>query len=253
VRDTLADRILRLLKESPLGLDYDKTAAKLGVSPRQQVNSICRQLESKGLIHRKRSDGKIVNFYGGSEGWSKVDIGHRFTIFKNDAKGFYIIEETSLYGKARPAIGIALVDAESAVRFEEEAMARKLFEVLETTPTRPVKSNSQNEASLQGLIKDNLAQMNLTVDSEYFRLPSGGEIDILAKDTDGHYVVIEIKNRPAKSQDVGQLVEYVNTLQGPQGSSVTGLLIAKEYTDRVRIAASSDKRIRLLKVAVSFE
>lgn len=59
---TNADRILELLKQRP-GLDDDEISRLTGIQPRQQVNQICRRLETHGRLERKPSAaGKICNF-----------------------------------------------------------------------------------------------------------------------------------------------------------------------------------------------
>jgi hypothetical protein len=60
-RKTNADRICDLLAGRP-DLDDDEISAWTGISPRQQVNQICRRLEGEGALLRSRGpSGKIVN------------------------------------------------------------------------------------------------------------------------------------------------------------------------------------------------
>lgn len=59
---TNADRILELLGAHP-GLDDDEIAKLAQISPRQQVNQLCRRLEANGLlVRRKGPSGKVCNF-----------------------------------------------------------------------------------------------------------------------------------------------------------------------------------------------
>lgn len=56
------DRILHELSVSSRPLDDDELASRLGISPRQRVNQICRQLAEAGLLARMTGpDGKFVN------------------------------------------------------------------------------------------------------------------------------------------------------------------------------------------------
>ena len=48
-----ADRILETLKRRPEGLDDDELSQLSGVTPRQQVNMICRKLEASGILLRE--------------------------------------------------------------------------------------------------------------------------------------------------------------------------------------------------------
>lgn len=59
---TVAMRVLEELRRSGLALDDDQLAKRLGVSPRQQINQVCRRMEAAGRLRRYvGSDGKIVN------------------------------------------------------------------------------------------------------------------------------------------------------------------------------------------------
>jgi len=61
-RTTNEERIIARLRDRP-GLDDDELSKATGISPRQQVNQICRRLESRGLVRREPgARGKIVNF-----------------------------------------------------------------------------------------------------------------------------------------------------------------------------------------------
>jgi len=62
VGSTHEQRIIAALRDRS-GLDDDELSLAAGVSPRQQVNQICRWLESCGLLRREIGPrGKIVNF-----------------------------------------------------------------------------------------------------------------------------------------------------------------------------------------------
>ena len=58
---TNAERIVEALRRKP-GLDDDELSRLADVTPRQQVNRICRRLEREGKLRRERGPrGKIVN------------------------------------------------------------------------------------------------------------------------------------------------------------------------------------------------
>ena len=66
VRVTNPSRISALLRRQP-GLDDDQISERLGITPRQQVNQICRRLESRGELERVPGHGgKIVNYLAGT-------------------------------------------------------------------------------------------------------------------------------------------------------------------------------------------
>ena len=58
---TNAERIVAALKDTP-GLDDDELSSMTGILPRQQVNQICRQLATAGIVLRSKRAGKTVNF-----------------------------------------------------------------------------------------------------------------------------------------------------------------------------------------------
>jgi hypothetical protein len=58
---TNADRLIATLERWP-GLDDDQLARQADIRPRQQVNQICRHLESQGVLRRTQGpEGKIIN------------------------------------------------------------------------------------------------------------------------------------------------------------------------------------------------
>lgn len=59
---TNSDRVREFVERFP-GRDDDEISAALKISPRQTVNIICRELERRGVLHRRHGDrGKIANF-----------------------------------------------------------------------------------------------------------------------------------------------------------------------------------------------
>ena len=59
---TVAVRVLDELRRCRVALDDDELAHRLGVSPRQTINQVCRRLARAGRLHRYvGSAGKIVN------------------------------------------------------------------------------------------------------------------------------------------------------------------------------------------------
>jgi hypothetical protein len=67
------DRILELLRLAPEPLDDDELSRRSGVTPRQQVNQICRALEAGGVLRRYvDARGKIVNELRRDDVWDAV-------------------------------------------------------------------------------------------------------------------------------------------------------------------------------------
>lgn len=63
---TARERILAYLHQRPEGVDDDELAHVLNLSARQHANRICRQLEAKGQVQRRKVGGKIHNFASAS-------------------------------------------------------------------------------------------------------------------------------------------------------------------------------------------
>lgn len=71
---TVAVRVLEELRRSGVALDDDELARRLGVSPRQTINQVCRRLERAGRLRRYAgSAGKIVNDLRRADGQSAVE------------------------------------------------------------------------------------------------------------------------------------------------------------------------------------
>jgi hypothetical protein len=63
------ERIIEAIRISSRPLDDDQLADRTGISPRQSVNQICRELARAGLVRRRPGlDGKIVNEWLGDHG-----------------------------------------------------------------------------------------------------------------------------------------------------------------------------------------
>lgn len=63
------DRIIEAIRISSRPLDDDQLADRTGISPRQSVNQICRELARAGLVRRRPGlGGKIVNEWLGDHG-----------------------------------------------------------------------------------------------------------------------------------------------------------------------------------------
>jgi hypothetical protein len=62
------DRVREAIRISSRPLDDDQLADRTGISPRQRVNQICRELERAGMVRRRSGpNGKIVNEWLGPQ------------------------------------------------------------------------------------------------------------------------------------------------------------------------------------------
>jgi len=86
--------------------------------------------------------------------------------------------------------------------------------------------------------------------------PVGGRfIDILAVDKNGGYVVIELKVSRGYDRVVGQLLRYMGWVEKNMDTTqpVRGIIVAKEITDDLKLAASRLGDVRLIEYRLSFE
>jgi hypothetical protein len=82
-----------------------------------------------------------------------------------------------------------------------------------------------------------------------------GRIDILAQDAAGTRVIIEIKVGEANDSAIGQIARYLGWFARTEGNAPRGILIAGEFPEGVRYAATAIPTLTLLtyKVHFSFE
>lgn len=81
-----------------------------------------------------------------------------------------------------------------------------------------------------------------------------GRIDLLAKDSLGQLVVIELKAGTAKDAALGQILGYIGCLsEKEESNSIRGILVAASFEKRVIYAAKALPNIKLVKYKVAFE
>src|SRR5690554_59021 len=85
--------------------------------------------------------------------------------------------------------------------------------------------------------------------------PVGGRfIDILATDSDGNYVVIELKVSKGYDRVVGQLLRYMAWIRKNQtepGQSVRGIIVARHISEDLLLACSGVQGVQLFEYELS--
>ena len=81
-----------------------------------------------------------------------------------------------------------------------------------------------------------------------------GEIDILARDSVGNLVVVELKAGRASDSALGQILGYMRAVEVhfAKGRSVRGLIVASDFSPRLKLAARGLRNVGLKKYNVSF-
>jgi hypothetical protein len=81
----------------------------------------------------------------------------------------------------------------------------------------------------------------------------GGRIDLLTVDSNGKYVVIELKLSQGRNKTLGQLLYYMGWIdQHMGGGPCRGLIIASEITEDLSVAVSRVPGVSLARYRMSF-
>ena len=86
-------------------------------------------------------------------------------------------------------------------------------------------------------------------------LETAGRLDVLAKGIDGALVIIEIKAGEATDSVCGQILRYMGWVQEHicgAGENVRGIVVANEFSARLRLAARAMPNVTLKRYTVRF-
>lgn len=91
------------------------------------------------------------------------------------------------------------------------------------------------------------------VDDGAERAVLSGFIDILAQDSDGATVVIEVKAGKTDARVVGQVLGYMGDIADEdEPSALRGIIVAHDFDQRTRSAARAVPNLKLVRYSVSF-
>lgn len=81
-----------------------------------------------------------------------------------------------------------------------------------------------------------------------------GPIDILASDAAGAFYVFELKRARSPDHAIGQLARYMGWIRQTigKGKDVSGIIVAKEISDKLRYAISAVPNVTLFEYEVEF-
>ena len=105
------------------------------------------------------------------------------------------------------------------------------------------------ERELKHAIRRELARVEpglVEADGGRERVVATGKIDITAVDANGHFVVIELKAGPCPSGALEQVLGYSSDLERETGTPCRAVLVASEFSDRLRAAALRARDVSLI-------
>lgn len=126
---------------------------------------------------------------------------------------------------------------------------------------KPIGSEFAFERDLQNFLTKNLhlIESGLKVYDDDgisgIEFPAGGRrIDILAVGSDGKFVVIELKVSRGYDRVIGQILRYMSWIDANMGSDQPsrGIIVAKEITPDLKLAASRIREIQLVEYDIKF-
>lgn len=120
----------------------------------------------------------------------------------------------------------------------------------------PIQDNSRPllERDIQSFLEKNLRLLgaDFSLVGREYRLPFG-RIDLLAKDKNGHLIVIELKLGTATRDAIGQLQSYMGALQTAHTEKfIRGILVASSVDAGAQAALTVARDIKFFSYAVSF-
>ena len=115
------------------------------------------------------------------------------------------------------------------------------------------------ERHMQDTIRENITQLEAglkIIDNGAERKVTSGFIDILAKDKNGNFVVIELKAGKARNAVIAQILSYMVNIaetEGQKFEQVRGIIVASDFDKWVRIASPSIPNLELKSYSYTFD
>lgn len=124
-------------------------------------------------------------------------------------------------------------------------------------PSEPLaeKQRLSLERDMQSALRENIAALEpgLTIlDDGAERAVASGFIDILARDSAGALVVIELKAGKTDARVIGQTLGYMGDILAEEESPVRGIIVAHEFDKRTLSAARAVPNLTLMRYAINF-
>jgi hypothetical protein len=111
------------------------------------------------------------------------------------------------------------------------------------------------ERDLQRALRANIEQLEpglKIIDGERERTVAAGKIDITGEDKDGNLVVIELKAGTGQPNSLTQLLAYMGALGKEEQKPVRGMLVARDFHERVVWGAQAVPSVQLKEYSFRF-
>ncbi len=112
------------------------------------------------------------------------------------------------------------------------------------------------EKDLQAALRKHIDQLESgleIVDGGSERSVDSGRIDILAKDSNGTFVIIELKAGTATDSVVAQILGYMGDIAEEENAAVRGIIVASDFNKRVQSASRATSNLELKTYRYNFE
>jgi RecB family endonuclease NucS len=123
------------------------------------------------------------------------------------------------------------------------------FVIPKSKRTRNITRILHYEKELKSLLRRQLECVEpglVEADGGRERAVATGKIDITALDANGHYVVIELKVGPCPHGALEQVLAYSTDLEAETGQPCRAVLVASDFSDRLRSAAKRARDVHLV-------
>ena len=112
------------------------------------------------------------------------------------------------------------------------------------------------ERDMQDAIRASITQLEPDleiIDNGLERKVKSGFIDILAKDSNGAFVVIELKAGKATDSVIAQILGYMGDIAQAENQPVRGIIVAGDFNQRVRSASKAIPNLDLNSYSYTFD
>lgn len=127
----------------------------------------------------------------------------------------------------------------------------------DNSDTNPKELKLSLEKDLQSYLSSNLNKIEEgleLIENGIEYKTKAGYIDLLAKDKNDNYVVLELKAGKGKDAAIGQTLGYIGALTNElKTDKIRGIIVASDFDERLKYAAISLNNLTLVKYSIIFD